>query len=32
MDLFGRGQYKDTIFGLDRIKKEAASKETLIIK
>jgi acyl-homoserine lactone acylase PvdQ len=32
MELFGRGQYKDTIFGLNRIKKEAASTETLAIK
>lgn len=32
LELFGRGQYKDTIFGLNRIKREAVSKEILTIK
>ena len=32
MELFGQGRYKDTLFGLNRIKKEAASTETLAPK
>jgi len=32
MELFGRGEYKDTLFGINRIKKEAISREVLQIK
>ncbi len=31
MDLFGRGEFKDTIFGLERIRKEAVSTESLVL-
>ncbi len=30
IEMFGRGEYKDTVFGLDRIRKEAVSKVTLV--
>jgi acyl-homoserine-lactone acylase len=31
MELFGSGKYKDTLFGLNRIKKEATSSEKLTV-